>query len=51
MLFPTEISDAALAREFPVALLTKGTVREALGFASKTYSVPVSPGFVRVIAN
>ena len=33
---PTQIRAAALAKGTPVALLTKGTVRDALGFASKT---------------
>ena len=34
---PTEIRAAALASGTPLALLTKGTVRDARGFASKTY--------------
>ena len=33
---PDEIKAALFASGFPVALLTKGTVREARGFASKT---------------
>ena len=36
MLFPTMISDAALASGMPSALDTNGTVREARGFASST---------------
>jgi len=36
MLRPTEIKAAALASGIPVALETKGTVREALGLASST---------------
>ena len=34
---PTEIRAAALANATPLALLTKGTVRDARGFASNTY--------------
>ena len=33
---PTEMRAAALANGTPVALLTKGTVRDARGFASRT---------------
>ena len=33
---PRDIRAAAFARGTPVALLTKGTVREARGFASST---------------
>ena len=33
---PSAIRAAALAKGTPVALLTKGTVREARGFASST---------------
>ena len=36
---PTEIRAAAFASGTPVALLTKGTVRDARGLASSTYSV------------
>ena len=36
MFTPVEINAAHLANGLPVALLTNGTVREALGFASKT---------------
>ena len=39
MVDPTEILAAALAKGTPVALLTKGTVREARGLASRTNSV------------
>ncbi|CAB5038499.1 unannotated protein [freshwater metagenome] len=34
---PKDIAAAHFANEIPVALLTKGTVLEALGLASKTY--------------
>ena len=37
IVIPTEIRAAAFARATPLALLTKGTVRDARGFASKTY--------------
>ena len=36
MVRPIEMSEAALASGIPVALETKGTVREARGLASKT---------------
>ena len=36
---PTEIRAAAFASGTPVALLTKGTVRDARGLASRTYKV------------
>ncbi len=36
MLVPIEINAAAFARAMPVALDTKGTVRDARGVASKT---------------
>ncbi len=39
---PNEICAAAFASGTPMALLTKGTVREARGFASSTKSFPSS---------
>ena len=42
---PTAIRAAALAREIPVALETNGTVREARGFASKTYKIPLASAY------
>ena len=40
MLAPAMMSAAAFANGMPTALETNGTVREALGFASSTYSTP-----------
>ena len=42
---PTAIRAAALARDIPVALETNGTVREARGFASKTYKIPLASAY------
>ena len=38
MCFPVAINAAAFARATPVAFATNGTVRDALGLASKTYN-------------
>src|SRR5204863_6223508 len=38
--FPTVTAAASRASDTPVALLTNGTVREARGFTSSTYTTP-----------